>query len=108
MAAPKETGMTEIIISRQPPGTIAKEVVREWLRDYRTILDPVVATHLVHRIEAAIASDRLAVNRGSQIWKRLRALLVGSVNFVAMAGLIATAVLFSVAVIGIVGLIVFA
>jgi hypothetical protein len=98
--------MSEMTILRKAPQAIAKDIVREWLVDYRVILDPHVATQLVSRIESGIVSDRLAVSRGWQRWNRLRALLIGSVNFVAMAGLVAIAMLFSIAVIGIFGLII--
>jgi hypothetical protein len=65
-----------------------------------------VATQLVSRIESGIVSDRLAVTRGQKIWERLRALLIGSVNLVAIVSLIAIALLFSFALIGFIGLII--
>jgi hypothetical protein len=98
--------MTEMTTLQKAPHAIAEEIVREWLVDYRVRLDPHVATQLVSRIESGIVSDRLAVTRGQKIWERLRALLIGSVNLVAIVSLIAIALLFSFALIGFIGLII--
>jgi hypothetical protein len=99
--------MTETIITR-PADTIAKDIVREWLRDYRVMLDPAVAGHLVYRIESGITADRQSVSRGRVIWKRTRALLVGSVHVVTLAGLIVIAGLLAIGVVSLFGRIIFA
>jgi hypothetical protein len=88
------------------PQTIAQDIVRDWRAHNRIIIDPLVATDLVSRIEAEIAFDRVRDRRW--LWKRSLALLVGSLNLVAMTGLIAIAALFSFALIGLFGLIIFA
>jgi negative regulator of sigma E activity len=97
---------------KSTPHLLAREIVREWLVHHRLILDPMMATDLVCRIEAKLsgAEARLTtepINQPGKLRHRSQAVLVGSAKLVAMAGLFAIAAMFSLALVNMLRLIIF-